>query len=992
LRRAVLVGRQGERAALAEAVEQARQGCGSSVFVVGEPGIGKSRLAAEVTDPAAAAGVRVLRGRAASVGAAVPFRPLSEALHSVLRQGPPQDAALEQYWPVLAGFDQGLPGYAAAPAEQSLVLRAEALLRMLSALGRESGCILLLEDLHDADAETLAVVDYLADHLAGAPVLLLVTLRPDPGPAYEAVNAATARRAASVLRLGRLTPEQTVELAADQLGTAAARVPAEVVARLHRDADGVPFVVEELLSAMVDSGHLVRRGAGWDVDQAVQTEVPATVTAAIRQRVQRLDDRCVALLEAAAVLGRRFATPLAASVVGLPPGGEFQPLREAAAAGFVVPDPGGDPDWYAFRHALTGEAILHRLLPGERAALSRRAAEAVEAGSAHVGEDWPQLAAELWLAGGEPRRAAGFFARAGRRATDSGALTTGVDLLERGLGLLDAAAGPPTVAIADILDDLVYALTLTGDTGRALTFGQRLVTVLATVAAPAERRAQAHLARARAAATGGQWELGLDEVAAAWRLVGPDAGPRIAAPLDAIAARLVLSGRQPDRIAKAIALAERALAAAAPSTGGGSEPPVDADPAARRLPAVACEALEVLGRCTRQHGFAAAEGYFTHALQIAERHSLTVWRIRALMELGVIDKLRYSGFERLEEARQAALDAGALVTACWADLQLSTVHMVRGDYDESMACADRVIDAATRLRLPELRAFATGSRAGIFAVQGRRAEMERALAECETEGSKFGYGMEVRACASGTCSLLSEDRETALAEFAKAGDEDLAVATLRASGYRGPSLLLRTVCGLTGRAEYEAFAASQFANVNWNQPFLHATHAVLLGRAGQPAAAAAAMAEAYRTAEALPMALNLVRRLAAEAALADGWGDPVGWLRAAEEFCHLHDLPRVAAACRALLRRAGATPRQRRAGSHAIPAELRQAGVTVREHEVLVLLADRLGNQAIAERLFLSPRTVEKHVSSLLTRTQQSDRAALVRLARRHTDPRVAVG
>ncbi len=1001
MRRAVLVGRQAEQSVLAEAVEAARQGRGSSVFLMGEAGIGKSRLAAEVTDPAAAAGMRVLRGRAASVGAAVPFRPLSEALHSVLRQGPPQDAALGQYWPVLAGFDPGLPGYAAAPAKQSLVLRAEALLRMLCALGRSAGSILLLEDLHDADAETLAVIDYLADNLAGnlaaAPVLLLATLRPDPGPGAELVEAATARRVATVLRLGRLSPEQTVELAAGQLGTAVSRVPAKVVTRLHRDADGVPFVVEELLSAMVDSGHLVRRRTGWGVDEAVATDVPATVTAAIRQRVQRLDDRCVALLEAAAVLGRRFATPLAAAIAGVPAGEEFALLREAADSGFIVPDPGGCPNWYAFRHALTGEAILHRLLPGERAALSRRAAEAVEAGSAHVGDDWPQLAAELWLAGGEPRRAAVFFARAGRRATDRGALATAVELLELALALLDTAAGLPTIAMADVLDDLVYALTLTGDTPRALAFGERLVSVLATVDASAERRGQAHLARARAAAIGSQWELGLAEVEAAWRLVGADAGPRIAAPLDAVAARLVLSGRQSDRLAVAMKLAHRALTAAEPFAAAARAdapavlPEADGlreDAASWRLPAVACEALEVLGRCTRQHDFAVAERYFTHALQIAERHALTVWRIRALMELGVIDKLRYSGFERLEEARQAALDAGAVVTACWADLQLSTAHLVRGEYAQAMLCADRVSEAAARLRLPELRAFATGSKAGIYALQARRAELDRTLTECESDGSRFGYGMEVRACAGGTCALLSEEHEEALAEFAKAGDEDLAVATLRASGYRGPYLLLRAVYGHAGQAEYEAFADSQFANVNWNQPFLAATNAVLLGRAGRHAEATAAMEEAFRTGTALPVALGLVRRLTAEAALTDGWGDPVGWLRGAEDFFHQQELPRVAAACRALLRRAGATPRQRRAGSQAIPDELRRAGVTVREHEVLMLLADRLGNQAIAERLFLSPRTVEKHVSSLLTRTQQADRAALVSLARRHASRR----
>lgn len=982
MRPGILVGRRAEHAALSEALAAARQGQGSSVFLIGEPGIGKSRLAAEVTDPAAADGVRVLRGRAASAGTAVPFRPLSEALHSVLRQAPPQDAWLQPYWPVLARFDPGLPGYeAAAPAEQSLVLRAEALLRLLCALGRTSGCVLFLEDLHDADAETLAVVDYLVDNLAGTPVLLLATLRPDPGPALEAVTAATTRRVARMVSLGRLTADETVELAAARLGTQAARVPGEVVTRLQRDADGVPFVVEELLTAMVDSGRLVSRAGDWTVDRTVATEIPATVTAAILQRTARLDAQCVALLESAAVLGRRFPAPVASAIVGVDPGAVFGLLRTAVRSEFIVPDPSGHPDWYAFRHALTGEAILHRLLPGERAALCRRAAEAVEAGASHVGDDWPQLAAELWLAGNEPGRAATFFARAGRRATDRGALATAVELFERGLRPLEAVGGSPSVEVTELLEGVVRALTLTGDTARALAFGERLVAALATMDAPAERRAEAHLARARAAAVGGGWELGLAEVEAARALVGDGAGPHLAAPLDAVAARLVLSGPRFDRLVAATVLARRALAAA--------EATLEQDDAGQ--PEVACEALEVLGRCTRQHDFDAAEEYFAHALRIAERNSLTVWRIRAMMELGVIDKLRHSDPDRLQQAREAALAAGALITVAWADLQLATVHLVRGEYDEATGCAERVIETATRLRLPRMRILATGSLAGIAGAQGRRAEMERALAVCETEGAKFGYGNEVLACAGGVCSLLTEYRDRAMDEFASAEAEDLAVATLRASGYRGPHLLVGTIQGDSGWAEYDEFATSQFAKVNWNHPFLAATRAVLLGRDGHRDAAGEAMKEAVQAAERLPMGRALVRRLAAEAALADGWGDPIGWLRAAEDFFHSYELPRAAAACRALLRQAGSPPQQRRAGSSSIPDELRRAGVTVREHEVLVLLADRLGNQAIAQRLFLSPRTVEKHVASLLTRTKQADRAALVRLARRHLHNRVPV-
>jgi hypothetical protein len=129
-----------------------------------------------------------------------------------------------------------------------------------------------------------------------------------------------------------------------------------------------------------------------------------------------------------------------------------------------------------------------------------------------------------------------------------------------------------------------------------------------------------------------------------------------------------------------------------------------------------------------------------------------------------------------------------------------------------------------------------------------------------------------------------------------------------------------------------------------------------------------------------PTGRNLGLRLVSEAAVADGWGTPVQWLREAEEYFHEREVPAVAGACRALLRRTGVSVAQRRHGADEIPAALRSAGVTVREYEILKLLADRLSNREIARRLYLSPRTVEKHVASLIVKTGQPDRILLGQL------------
>ncbi len=968
----VLVGRHAESAAIVGAVTAARGGHGAAVFVVGAAGIGKSRLVADVVADAARGGTRVLRGRASAGASAAPFRPLTEAVFSALRtEGAPGSADLGPYWPALSRLAHLEPPDASGPADESLVIRAEAVLRLLTLLGAESGCVLVLEDLHEADADTLAVVDYLVDNVVDQPVLLLATLRTEPSDARNLADAATARRAARIVQLDRLDAPQVSQLAAHCLGTRVGDLPPAALQQLHQSADGTPFVVEELLGAMVRSGSLTADGHRWGWDATITTAVPDSVTAAVRQRVERLGPASVAVLEAAAVLGPRFPIGIAAEMAGVAALDALRVLRPAFEAELVIADESGDPGWYAFRHTLVVEAILGRLLPGERVALSRTAAEAVETGSADLREDWCQLAAELWTAGGERERAAAQFARAGRETAARGALISAVGLLDRGLALSEGRDAPPDV-VADLLETLVTVLGLRGDADRVIALGDRLDAALIAAGAPVARRVAAKVARARANAAGGRWDDGLAQVAEARQLIEAAAGagavaePALTAPIDAVAAYLVLSSPRPDRLEAAATLAQRAVEAAT----------------AAPLPEVACEALEVLARCRRFHDFTAGEELFERSLAIATTHGLTTWRIRCELELGIIEKLRHHGTDRLHQARRTAEDAGAIIVMAWIDLHLATIHIDLGEYEEALACAGRAGELARHLRLRELELLAAGAKAGVAAARGRRAEMEAALDELGD--SVLGYGVEVWGHARGICALLEEERAEAFEHFRASARAEAAVPNIRASGYRGVYLLLRAIEGEAGWPEYEALAGSALAQVDMHRPFLAWSRAVLLGRDGRQEDADAAAAEALSCSEGQPTARFLGGRLAAEAALADGWGDPVGWLRAAESHYHAQQVPRLAAACRALLRQAGAQVTQRRRGHDRVPAVLRQLGVTVREFEVLTLIADRLRDREIAERLFLSPRTVEKHVASLRARTGQADRAELVRFARQH--------
>jgi DNA-binding CsgD family transcriptional regulator len=126
---------------------------------------------------------------------------------------------------------------------------------------------------------------------------------------------------------------------------------------------------------------------------------------------------------------------------------------------------------------------------------------------------------------------------------------------------------------------------------------------------------------------------------------------------------------------------------------------------------------------------------------------------------------------------------------------------------------------------------------------------------------------------------------------------------------------------------------------------------------------------------------HIAHRLVAEAAIDDGWGDPGAWLREAAEFFALSGHPRLVLACRSLLRRAGAPLPRRGRGDAVVPPHLRRLGLTSREMDVLLLIGDRMSNAEIAKRLYLSPRTVEKHVERLMTKTGTRERVSLAAIA-----------
>jgi DNA-binding CsgD family transcriptional regulator len=934
----LLVGRDRELGHL-HAVLDAVPGCGGTVVVRGEAGIGKSRVVREMAAIARSRSMSVLVGRNLQHGQA-PYRPLAEALFAVARAGGLPDA------PELGPFRHALgsivpdwrePGIG---GEQSSVVIGEGVLRLARVLGRGSGAVLVVEDLQWADADTLAVVEYLADNVAMEPVVLVLTVRSEErSPASDLVSRLEARAAARVVDLGRLEPADVAAMVAATAAEAGAKLSVEVADVVGERSEGLPLLVEELLSVSASG---------------MSHTVPASIADAVARRLDALPAEAVLVLECAAVLGRLFDWRLLPAMSSLNEARVQRGLRDAAAVQLLSID---DDGRIRFRHALTRDAVLAGLLPPTRTALTHRAAQALDA--LEGGDDTRALlGADLWCAVDEPEKAAHGLLAAARRATARGALVTAERLLERAQSLPVRDDG----ARAAVSEAQTEVLALTAKVDEALSTGAEALALLDLAGAPVVRHARVHLAMARAADAAGRWSLAEHHVQQARRFGCQLADDTLLAAVDALAARVAMGDLRHDD-------AEQLAATAVESA------------ARLGLPNIECEALEVLGRRARMHDLGRAHAIFSRAHDRAREHGLVLSSMRALHELGTIDMLQRADAGKLRQAADLAYRAGALSLAATVDLQLVGLHGYRFEIGQALAAGARAIDVAGTLGLTEVHTAALLQTGFAHAIAGDRRAMDDVVEEAlRIAGDRPEAMAQAWGHARATASLFEEDRARALEELETAVDWARHVPGVTGL-FTALFALLRVVegAGVEAITDVEDLPLA----IPLNQAIFEHARAVLDARAGDPQRAGdrVTAADAVLRAAGIDGWRHLVLRLLAEAALADDWGEPARWLTEAGAFFRGSGHHRVAAACRDLLRRTGRAPARSVGGR--VPPALRVAGVTDREMDVLDLVGERLSNREIATRLYLSPRTVEKHVERLLAKTGAGDRGELGRLARR---------
>lgn len=948
----MLVGRSNELAVLADLVEDARRGHGGVAVVTGEAGIGKTRLAQELAERARPEGCRILWGRASSVGAPVAFRPLAEALHAGVTEDELDALVPERDRPLI----QALLGTGTSPpGTPSLLALIAALRRLLVALSGEQATVLVIEDLHWADDETMEAVEYLADNLAGAAVLCLCTHRSDSGGRAEGlVEGLVARRAARLVPLEPLDRETVGEMARGCLGGEAP--PAAVLDLLAARAAGVPFLVEELVAAYLSGGGPPTRRPEWWVSRRIAQAVPGSYRRLVAERLAGLDSDTRDVVSSAAVLGRRFEAPLLALITELPERRVYECLRAAVSASLVTATGEHFAATFEFRHALAREAVLAELMPAERADLALRAARSIEAAHVGVPGEWCERAADLYEQGGDALAAVRLLQESARRAINRSALASAEAVL---LHARDLCAGDWMVwmGVDDLLLD-TYARA--GRADRVLEIGHELVAAFETRYGRHGSRFRLggiHLRVARGVLPSGDFALAREHLDEARKAALETGDASLQARVQTLEATLALEQGHPDR---ALELADQTLVAE--PTGV--------------LPDVASDALTVRATAQLHRGdLAAARASFGRLRETAAGPQRAMDRANALIGLATATDVDDDPLPLWLEARELATSCGALSALVSIDLGIAWHHLDGGDPLGAKPAVHDALDGSHLLhhaRLDETLACAAALQA-LTAAHATSASIDVTTA-IENEGD----GQFCKGLTTAFGRLLAGDNAGAAASLRRLPDR---AAT--SSWWHGLEALLAAPRDGPGPSEPPTGVPAVDRVTGGYRAYAGAVHAVT---SQQPSVATALIAVGDRL---MPRGWRRhhARLVLADTALGADWGDPVAWASDAVEFFEHARMPRLADAGRAILRRSGARMRRKGRGTASVPPELHRQGVTSREMDVLLLAAERLTNREIGARLFVSPRTVETHVASLQRKLGLSTRADLVGVARRYGSP-----
>src|SRR4051794_18184349 len=631
---APIVGRGAELHVVETAVRRLTGHQGGAIAVVGPAGVGKSRLARETATIAEHAGATVLTGRAVATGGTTAYRPLVEALAPWARLHPLAELDLG---PHQRGLEALLPDSRGVSQAISPVFVAEAFVRALPHIGRDGTVVLVLEDLHWADEETLAAVEYLADAAESLALLVVVTARDDEGPdARRLVRALAARGSMRLGRIGPFDVDAVRDLAERRLGEP---VTPRLLDLLVERSEGLPLFVEELLAALELSGRLVHGGGAVDILADAFRVLPTAVADTVAARLDVMSDDDRRVVETAALLGRSFAHARVAALNDNSTA--VAALQQAVTFGLMHEDP-DRPGELRFRHALLRDGVLVSTFPPRRAELARALLDLLLAGE--LTDDGLAIAADLAVRAGDNAQAARLTLRRAMAAFEMWAMATA----EHGLAEARRHAGTDPDLLIEIDVAQMVVASIMGRLPIVMQLAQALLGRLDKAGGRHDHELlETHLRLGQTLLEEEKWQDALPHMETARTLMHAGDACKVT--------RLEMWWSLLDRLRGDLASA-RARAARAADL---ARPDPD-------QPDLVCCSLLQEGRAWLPDDVETARARWTEALQYADEYGLRLWRSRMLVELALLELDELTGDMDIDavlaEADQLAREGGGGVT------------------------------------------------------------------------------------------------------------------------------------------------------------------------------------------------------------------------------------------------------------------------------------------------------------------------------------------
>lgn len=978
------VGRRDELAVCLEALARAVAGRPSTLLVVGEAGVGKSRLVEELLSRAKGTAVRVLAGACIGIGKGQPpYLPFVEGLRELLRELPEESrvqlvgiapAELATLVPELT--DRAATGRSLSP----LGLRAGGQARMfelvaefLARLAAPAGAVVVVEDLHWADPSTRELFTFLACTLRRERVLLVGTVRSEELAARQPLRASLAelQRGPETLRidLARFGRSELAELLSSLLGAAPSPVR---VGRIFERSGGNAFYAEQLVAAAEEGAAL-----------------PPRLRDVLLARVDVVSEPAREVLRLAATAGVRMSHRLLAAGSPSPEGSLLGAVRELVERRLLI---AVDEHGYAFPHALLQEAVYADLLPGERrrhhAALADAIADGAQGAEGTVATQAGWLARHRYEAGDFPR-ALGASVEAGRAAEAAAAFADAAQHYERALALWDGVTDAPAAAGVDRVELLGRAgesAGLAGATEQALA---RLHKAVATLdpAKDSIRIAVMSERLARQLQLGGRTIEAVVTLERAARLV-PEEPPSCerARVLATWANMLMLAGRLDEARCTAEQAAIGARRAASKREEGDAVNTLGLCEAAKRAPesgiahlrealAIATDLDDAWGLCRAHNNLAYAlnlVGRFDEGSDVALIGVKLARRVGLHKVLGsqILASACHALFRlgRWDETEELLAEAATESWGLWESSLTAAafdVDLARGRLTSAtVRVADLLAPINDLLTEAEIFAEARSREAELSLARGDPVHASHAIAVgLEEIGDCDHPGLVLDLLTVGVRAAADRAEHSRLpCRIAAAADADqLATRAREAMGVPSTGL----VAGKLALLEAERHRARRLVD---------------------PAAWAAAVGAFDVLAMPYPAAYSRFRQAEAQLGARSDKAIAATLLRAAHQTCRslgaaplLHDIETLARRARIVVE-----PRAKAPRSHPkAPSAVAELGLSPRELEVLALLTLGRTNPQIAQCLYISRKTAGHHVSSILIKLGVATRGEAVAVAHR---------